>query len=176
MASTHANRGKTWENDLNRLHALYASQAVVIRNHPEVAVRRRGKQIVGATFRATGAPDYTLITRAGTILADAKHINEPRWPLRLLEGHQAGTLWAVEKVNGLGLLLVETTAGRWALPWSVVAPLWGQWSAGMAKRGQASLTPAQMTEMAICASPIGVALDYLPAAMELLAARHRRAA
>lgn len=176
MARTHANRGKGWEKSLEQLHALYQSsgRAVAFRNHPECVVRWSPKRpghpgrIIGAQFRETGAPDYTLLTPHGAILSDAKHSNRPRWAFSRLEPHQANALWAVERIGHLGLLLIETPAGRWALPWSAVGPLWKRWHQGQAQRGQASLTPEQMTELALCAVPPGAALDYLSAAVERL--------
>jgi len=178
MSRGHANRGKLWERSLDLMHGLYSNQrdergalVVVIRNHPEVSVRRKGRAIVGAVYRKKGAPDYTLMTREGVIVADAKHTQKSRWGLGLLEDHQARTLSAVDEVGGLSLLLIEADGARWAIPWADVRPLWERWHAGDAKHGEASLTRAQMTTMSISASVAGRALNYLGAARSLLAQR-----
>ena len=175
MSRTHANRGKIWERQLDRLHALWASsgRAVVHRNHPEVVVRRdrRTGKVIGADHRQQGAPDYTILSRGRFIVADAKSTRERRWAFRLLEPHQANALDAIESQGGLGLLLVNTPAGSWALPWRAVRPLWGRWYAGEAGRGEASLTAAQMTALCLCHAPKGRTLDYLEPSLECLAGR-----
>jgi len=171
---TAANRGKIWERQLERYHALIQSsgRALVTRNHPEVIVRRgRGGQIVGAQFRATGAPDYTILSGGRTIVADAKSIRLSRWPLRQLEDHQASTLNAVEKHGGLPLLLINTPDGSYAVLWSLVRPFWNVWRAGDARRGEASLTAEQMRAFSVCWERKGVVLDYLQPALDHLASR-----
>ena len=169
-----ANRGKIWERQLERYHyALQSSgRALVTRNHPEVTVKRgRDGKIIGATFRKTGAPDYTILSGGLTLMADAKSVQGLRWPLRLLESHQAQTLNAVEMHGGLGLLLVNTPGGSWALPWDRVEPLWTRRFTGAAKRGESSLTAEQMDEMALAYAPKGYALDYLQPALDYLKRR-----
>ena len=176
---TTANRGKIWERQLDRYHyALQSSgRALVTRNYPEVTVKRGRKgQIIGATFRATGAPDYTLLSEGLTLMADAKSTRERRWGLRLLEAHQAHTLSAVDRQGGLGLLLVNTPEGSWALPWSRVEPLWTRWHIGEAGRGEASLTAEQMTALCIAHTRKGVMLDYLQPALTHLRHRYRQSA
>jgi len=169
-----ANRGKLWERQLDRYHyALQSSgRAQVTRNHPEVTIKRgRGGQIIGATFRKTGAPDYTILSEGLTLMADAKSTQERRWKLILLEPHQAQTLNAVEHHGGLGLLLVNTPQGSWALPWDRVEPWWTRRHTRQAKRGEASLTAEQMDGMAVAYAPKGYALDYLQPALDYLKRR-----
>ena len=124
--------------------------------------------IVGADFRATGAPDYTIFTRAGFIVADAKRTERARWPLGNLHPHQAVALSAIQTMGGLGLLLISSPSGSYALPWDCLRPLWERWHTGRAARGQASLTPDQMSAMAISQAPPGRMLDYLQAALDAL--------
>lgn len=163
--------GRVWEAQLAQLHARYQSsgRAVIVRNHPEVRVKRdRSGRIVGADFRATGAPDYTLFTLSGFIVADAKRTERARWPLGNLHPHQAVALSAIQTMGGLGLLLVSSPSGSYALPWDCLRPLWERWHTGRAARGQASLTPDQMSAMAISQAPPGLMLDYLQAALDAL--------
>ncbi len=174
MSRTHANRGKIWEHQLDRYHALLQSsgRALVTRNHPEVVVKRdRSGKVVGASHRATGAPDYTILSGGRTIMADAKSTRQSRWALRLLEPHQANTLDAVERQGGLALLLINTPDGSYAVLWSLVRPWWMNWHAGEAGRGDASLTAEQMQMFSVCWTRKGVMLDYLQSALDRMEVR-----
>ena len=172
--SRQANRGKVWEGQLDHYHARLQSsgRAMVTRNYPECVVRwARGKGIVSAQFRRTGAPDYTILSQGRTILADAKSTRLARWPLKLLEGHQANSLTAANHHGGLALLLINTPQGSYAVLWSLVRPLWERWLTGRAKRGEASLTHDQMVSMSVVWAPKGHALDYLQPALDHLSQR-----
>ena len=177
MRSSQANRGRIWEEQLNRLHAQWASsgRAVVHRNYPEVKVKRDKKgSICGADFRGQGAPDFTIIAAGRVMVADAKSSQDPRWALRLLHPHQANSFDAVESQGGLSLLLINTPEGSWAVPWSAAGPRWRRWFTGKAERGEASLTAEWMTTHAIAHAPKGRILDYLQPALHHM--RQRRAA
>ena len=174
MSRSHANRGKIWERQLDRYHHTLqrSGRALVTRNHPEVTIKRdRSGRVVGASHRATGAPDYTILSSGLTLMADAKSTRERRWALRLLEAHQANTLDAVENQGGLSLLLINTPEGSYAVLWSLVRPLWTRWLKGEAGRGEASLTGSQMQELSVCWEKKGVMLDYLGPALTHLKIR-----
>lgn len=118
-------RGASFENDLNRLHALYAQQrrAVVVRCPPPTrAVHTPGG--VRLVHVAEGPPDFLGVARddrglAVPVMLEAKACSTPRWPLANLPPHQAERLDAWARIGGVGAVLLRhgPSASCWVLPW-----------------------------------------------------------
>ena len=141
-----AHRGTALEALLDRVHASYVRAGhVAIRLGPPT---RSAGQIRGEpVFRAIGPapPDYLVSALGRVYLFEAKSTEAARWPLDLLEVHQAHALDAWERQGGahvagvvLGLRGVQVV--YW-LPWQTLGPRW--WAhhllMGRAAPGTASL-------------------------------------
>lgn len=148
--------GRSWEIDLARWHDAYRrdGRACIQRAHPPVKHIRSlgGGQFVGVRDR-TGPPDFWGTLPGGrAVVFDAKECSAARWPLKAVEPHQARDLEAHTRQGAVAFVALDFAGRGWVLPWDrLVEPYWMTVD-GEARRGEASLTPA---DVALIGLPMG---------------------
>jgi recombination protein U len=147
--SSHANRGRAWEQTLDLFHARYESQrlAVVIRTPPPVKILRALKpgQFV-AVYAREGPPDYVVLADGVAIMAEAKHTTSERWSLSQLHEHQARRLEQWRSQGGCSVVLIRhaKSATSWAIDWRKLGPIWNRWALQRATGRRASAGTASL--------------------------------
>lgn len=166
--SSHANRGKPFEEALEAMHALYQGRGHSYARFPTPykVIRRMGAQLLVVPEKPA-EPDYLLVAHGLSIVADAKSTRENTWALSLLEEHQAAffSAWTVQSTqHRAGVILQIHPEGMgetvWWIDWDVLCPVWHRWNAGKAARGQASLNVPWLVQNAVQVKN----LDWLSAA------------
>jgi recombination protein U len=158
-STSHANRGRGWEQLLELWHARYEArgQAVVLRTPPPMRILRSlsGGQFV-AVYATEGPPDYVLLAAGLAVAAEAKDCVADRWQLAKLHPHQARRLTAWEAQGGLGVVLLrhQPSSTQWVLPWQRLRPVWERWheAAGTGRdlpRGSASVSLPQLHQLGL---------------------------
>jgi recombination protein U len=167
--SSTANLGKPFEEALEAMHALYnaGGRAAVTRiPAPMQPVGKATRGVFPAIYVKRGAPDFHAQAGGHSLLFDAKSTIDPdRWPLADLPGHQAAAFDRHEAQRGRAFVLLLLGRVVYLLPWAALAPRYHRWSAGLAARGEASLTVADCDRLGRrCAW-----VDWLPTATAWLA-------
>jgi penicillin-binding protein-related factor A (putative recombinase) len=184
MASSHANRGMAWEDQLARQHSVYtdAKTAIIRKNEkPVVLERHLGEGRYIARLKGSAPPDYLILCGGWTIWADAKESRERYWSFKYLEPHQANDL---DAINALGeryeaLLLLHSAAlhRAFVIAWADLSPRWRAWEANKAGGGRAapgggSLSWDEAGDLALWTGRTFFAdPDYLPSTIAKLEAR-----
>ena len=163
-ASSHANRGKAWEQLLELHHAALErdGQLVAVRTPPPF---RQLAPMKGGQWRCVlvsdGPPDYMLLLpmpagRPVAVAAEAKNLKEGRWGLDMLHDHQGLKLQAWHEHGGLAVVLLHHEPSRrgFVLPWAKLGPVWMRWRAGRlagspAPRGSASLGQGDLLTLGV---------------------------
>ena len=150
----HANRGSALEGLLDLVHARYSARGAYCQRNP-TAWRVVGRE--GATVRvvpgAKSPPDYLVAVDGCAWLLEAKQTARATWPLSGLEPHQAAAFdrWcSVSNRHGAGVVLMLGGRTYW-LDWSWLGATWRAWSRGEARRGEASIGPADLRLRVECA-------------------------
>ena len=116
MKSTHANRGKDFEELINYANAQYRQRGVALIQKVATlwTVIRKGKQIVSAFLSEKSTVDYVGIRKHGASVAfDAKQChNKTSFPLVNIEPHQMEFLQEWDKQDGEAFLLIEMVTIR----------------------------------------------------------------
>lgn len=128
-------RGAAWEGQLSVKHAEYSrlGLARVLKCGPPMRFSRTAQGALTASPSGVGPPDYGGVLRAGRAVAfEAKRTKKARWPLCMLEEHQAEGLREVHALGGLAFVaLLMDRAGAppraWVLPWETLGPRWDAW-------------------------------------------------
>lgn len=167
--SSTANLGKPFEDALEAMHAVYnaGGRAAVTRiPAPMQPVGKAKNGVFPAIYVKRGAPDFHAQVAGHSLLFDAKStIDEDRWPLADLPGHQAGAFDRHEAQRGRAFVLLLLGRVVYLLPWAALAPRWHRWDDGKAARGEASLTVADCDRLGFrCAW-----VNWLPTATVWLA-------
>ena len=168
--STHANRGKPFEEALEDLLEIYRARGhVAIRFPTPYKVISRTPRGLLVVPERKAAPDFLLVAHGLDVLADAKSTAETRWPLARLDDHQADAFdrWVAQGGQhraGVILRLGLDGGGRrdWWIDWRTLGPIWWAWKAGNARRGEASLTADWLDRHAI---PV-VGMDWIGAILK----------
>lgn len=128
--------------ELAVLHAwrLFAPPDVYLeRTAPPTRIVRQGNSL-RVVYEGSGTPDFHGCNLVGTLVVfDAKSTDEPRWPLRHLSAEQSAHLARASNRAIAGVLLRIDRRIYW-LDWSVLGPVWTEWSTGHAARGAASVS------------------------------------
>jgi len=126
---TRANRGRSWEAQLDHQHRIYRQgrRAVIFRAHPATKV------VAGRAIRQKGPPDYFGALSSGLgVLFDAKSHRGRRLPFGQLQLHQARDLEAWHIHGGLAgiALRLEPSKGErrtYWVGWGALGPPWWAW-------------------------------------------------
>lgn len=127
--NTHANRGRSWQADVEAQHVAYtrADRCTWIRNEP-VRTVQRGETYDDAVERVTqgrGAPDYTVICDEGVLLVEVKDCDAATWRYRALDTYQAARLEAGDRrARCRGFVLLRLQGQPFLLPWREIAEGW----------------------------------------------------
>lgn len=181
---SHALRGKSWEQTLEDMHALYnqSHRAAVTRNPAPMKLlagaqlltyELRGKRLTGraypAVFEAEGPPDYTAQSAGYSFLLDAKETVAERWDLALLKKHQCDAFDAHVRQRGHAFVLLHLARRMFLLPWlrgpddDDLRGRWMQHAAGKAAHGWASLSAEQCLLLGAELRTV----DWLPVALRM---------
>lgn len=137
--------GNAWETELERYHRQYTSLhlACVFRAPPSTRIVR-GRMI----FVAEGPPDFAGVAGSLALVLEAKTTAESRFPLKLLQEHQAVRMdeWERHDRRNIAavLLWMREPDVRWVLPWEDLRDRWWRWNEDKAKHGEASVTVEQL--------------------------------
>lgn len=153
--------GRTWEAQLNDLHELYRKQgiALVFRSPPEVQITGRSASGIRGHLTGKGPPDYVGVAGPLALMAEAKTTAERRWPLSMVQPHQAQrmTEWEAQDRRNVAVVLVwmREPNVRAVLPWEDLRNRWEAWRDGRAAIGEASLTAEQVARLGLPFGPCG---------------------
>ena len=164
MKSTHANRGKDFEELINYANAQYRQKGVALIQKVATpwTVIRKGKQIVSAFPAEKSTVDYIGIRKEGAPIAfDAKQChNKTSFPLANIEPHQMEFLQEWDRQGGEAFLLIEMVAIRKIFKLSLEAVNF--YIALAANGGSKSIKVQHLIESGPeVKSAGGIALDYL---------------
>lgn len=167
--SSTANLGKPFEDALEAMHELYnlGNRAAVTRiPAPMKPIGKAVKGVFPAIYVKRGAPDFHAQVAGASLLFDAKStVDTHRWELKDLASHQAAAFDRHEAQRGRAFVLLLLGRAVYLLPWSTLAPRYRRWAAGLAARGEASLTVADCDRLGFRCSWV----DWLPTASAWLA-------
>jgi len=153
--TSHANRGKVFEELLERWHAGYAArgEADIVKRHPaHIRLRTklklpRGRYVAQPT--STGEPDFSggvkLAGYAYAVKFDAKSTTGRRWSFDDLSPAQADALDQAHKCGTVTFLALSVRGERFVVPWAPgyggLADRWREWQgrSGRAAPGEASI-------------------------------------
>ena len=138
-----ANLGKPLERAINTQHDTYEALGLASCINVPTPYRVLGRLMGGALKVVpdeTGHPDYHVQASGVSFMFDAKHTEETRWPLKDLPRWQADRLTMHEQHGGYSFILLDIGATVYLLPWSLLGVRYRVWAAGLAGRGESSLT------------------------------------
>lgn len=105
-----ANLGRAFEEQVERSNKLYErrGQALVIKAHTEVSVKRKGKELTGAKFGEKAPVDFIGLAKRIPVAFDAKSTNElTKLPYANIAQHQIQFMQDFEWQGGRAFLLVH---------------------------------------------------------------------
>lgn len=105
-----ANLGKAFEEQVERSNKMYErrGQALIIKAHTEVRVKRSGKELVGAKFGEKAPVDFIGIVNGVAVAFDAKSTQETtKFPHANIAQHQIEFMRKFQMQGGRAFLLVH---------------------------------------------------------------------
>lgn len=105
-----ANLGRAFEEQVERSNKMYArrGQALIIKAHTEVSVKRKGKELTGAAFGEKAPVDFIGLAQGVPVAFDAKSTSElTKLPYANIAQHQIQFMHDFEKQGGRSFLLVH---------------------------------------------------------------------
>lgn len=161
---SYANRGKELEAYIELSNEMYMqrNRAVVFRQHPEVTVVRKGKQIVSAFYKAKSGLDYIGLKDGRGFTFDTKETkNSTSFPMDNVEGHQVLSMQRWTDQGGFAFLMVRFVKHHeiYVLTYEQLKDWWQ----GYTGDGRKSIPYEWFTlNCEIVTAGAGVAIDYLP--------------
>lgn len=105
-----ANLGRAFEEQVERSNKMYErrGQAVLIKAHTEVQVKRSGKELTGAKFGEKAPVDFIGLVCGVAVAFDAKSTQEvTKFPLANIAMHQMDFMKRFKEQGGRAFLLVH---------------------------------------------------------------------
>lgn len=105
-----ANLGRAFEEQVERSNLMYRRRglAVVEKLHTEVAVKRKGKELVEAQFISKAAVDFVGIANGTAVAFDAKSTKDAsKFPLNNIAEHQLQFMRDFQQQGGISFLVIH---------------------------------------------------------------------
>lgn len=121
-----ANLGRAFEEQVERSNKMYErrGQALIIKAHTEVRVKRSGKELVGAKFGEKAPVDFIGLANGVAVAFDAKSTQETtKFPHANVAQHQIEFMRKFQLQGGRAFLLVHFAKRfeTYLLPFSTLA-------------------------------------------------------
>lgn len=139
-------RGEAFETDL--LTAYRPDHVYLQRTSPPWRYVRKGRTLAVVVVEE-GVPDFHGAIDGRAVVLDAKATGDARWELRNIDADLAthlDTAHARGVVAGI-LLRWDASGAVYWLPWQALGPLWHGWRRGIARHGEASITPRDAAQL-----------------------------